>query len=83
MNEAKPGARMKQSAIRESLDSVLRHPGHNVCSFISRGNGSSTERGFSNPREYADKNVRAPLNSELRAHRGENACLLFIVNKGV
>ena len=33
------------------------------------------ERGFSNPQEYADKNVRAPLDSELRALRvlrGEN-----------
>jgi hypothetical protein len=39
---------------------------------LSRGNGSSTERGFSNPQEYADKNVRAPLDSELRALRGEN-----------
>jgi hypothetical protein len=34
---------------------------------LSRGNGSLTERGFSNPQEYADKNVRAPLHSELRA----------------
>ena len=25
---------------------------------------SAKERGFSNPREYADKNVRAPLSSE-------------------
>jgi hypothetical protein len=30
---------------------------------------SLTERGFSNPQEYADKNVRAPLDSELPALR--------------
>ena len=40
-----------------------------VCA--ARANGSSTERGFSNPREFADKNVRAPLDSELRVLRGE------------
>ena len=38
---------------------------------MARAKGSSTERGFSNPREFADKNVRAPLNSELRVLRGE------------
>jgi hypothetical protein len=31
-----PVARMKQSGIRESLDSVLLHPGYNVFSFIAR-----------------------------------------------
>ena len=39
-----------------------------VC--VARVNTSSKERGFSNPRQYADKNVRAPLNSELRAPFG-------------
>jgi hypothetical protein len=31
-----PVARMKQSVIRESLDSVLLHPGDNVFSLIAR-----------------------------------------------
>jgi hypothetical protein len=31
-----PVARMKQSVIRESLDSVLLHPGYNVSSLIAR-----------------------------------------------
>ena len=50
---------MKQSVIRESLDSVLLHPGYNVFSFIARKRFFNGAR-FSNPQQYADKNVRAP-----------------------
>jgi hypothetical protein len=74
-----PVAPMKQSVIRESLDTVLLLQA-TTSSHLSRANGFSTERGFSNPREYADKNVRAPLDFELRALRvlrGEN---IFTVN---
>ena len=42
-------------------------------------NGSSTERGFSNPREYPDKNVRAPLDSELRVLRDLRGELDFLI----
>jgi len=61
-------ARIKQSVIRESLIPFYSIQA-TTSSHLSRANGSSTERGFSNPRHYADKNVRAPLNSKLRDPR--------------
>ena len=61
-----------------------------TTSHLSRGNGCSTERGVSNPQQYADTNqpnnlglirptadVRAPLDSDLRALRGEKFFLLI------
>jgi hypothetical protein len=39
-------ARMKQSGIRESLDSVLLHPGDNVFSFTARKRFSNGARVF-------------------------------------
>ena len=48
-----------------------------ICA--ARANGSSTERGFSNPREFADKNVRAPLDSELGELRVSAVKSLFLL----
>jgi hypothetical protein len=60
---------MKQSVIRESLQHLLGYRAETLLQM---------ERGFSNPQEYADKNVRAPFDSELRVLRGEDFFLIWL-----